>query len=920
MFRIFTDSKAPTPRAKVIALYFPQFHVISENNAWWGEGFTDWNSVRTAVPQFEGHYQPRVPLNGNYYDQSRVETLRWQVDLARKHGIYGFCHYHYWFEGKQLLETPTNLVLENKDIDFPFCLSWANETWSRRWDGRDHDILIRQTHIPDKERWKKHYDYLIRAWSDPRAIKVDGKSVFVIYRPQNISDIDRMLAYWRELAQQDGLPGLYFIFQKQYELPTRKSLQSFDALFQFQPFEVFYRPALDTNAIWGTSLIDIAKRVSITLIRGIPEHLQDMMRGVRAKFSRTPTFHNYDATWRKIIGIRPDPALTTFPGAFVDWDNAARYKHRAMVFRGASPESFRKWFSKLVDTVPQRNLPENFIFLNAWNEWSEGAYLEPDERYGYRYLEALGEALNRGSRNVPQDRETLPRVRPKLGPVLGARVESKRDVEPPAGDTRPSILGSSLWNLAGTALPLFVGLLTIPPLLGLLGIERFGLLSLIWMLTGYFGLLDMGLSRALTKVVAEKQQTVREDELSRHVWTGLVVMCGVGTLGGLVLGLLSDWLARGLLNIPEPLHTEAIGAIWFLAASIPVAIATAGLRGVMEGLQLFKAANMIRIPLAALTFLAPLAVAAFITPDLALVSASLLAVRLLGLLVHWIGCVRALPSLARPALPDRVMASLLLGFGGWLTVTNIVGPLMTYLDRFVIGSMSDLASVAYYATPYDLVMKLLLVPYALTGVLFSIFSGTLPRGGTEPARLMARSLAVVFAVLFPAVVITIAFAQEGLGLWLGDEFASRSYRVLQWLAAGVLVNAMAQVPFAYVQGAGRPDWIARLHLAELPFYVAGLWWMLGAAGIVGAAIVWTARATIDAIVLLCMANFATPTRTGISGRLVIAFMLGALALLCTALVEGALARAMIVLLSATALPTLVWRLFSFGHSDELVAG
>jgi len=380
------NSQLTKREVKLIAMYFPQLHAIPENDEWWGKGFTDWHNVQSARPQYTGHNQPRVPLNKNYYDQSKIETLRWQVDLAKQYGIYGFCHYHYWFDGKQLLETPTNLIMEHKDIDFPFCLSWANETWSKRWDGRDNHILIQQTHIPTKERWKQHYDYLIKAWTDPRAIKVDGKPVFIIYRPQRIDKIDEMLAYWQALAKADGLQGLYFIFQKQGELPSRNCLNSFDAVFQFQPQEAVNSAAYDKNSIRHSRLFK--------LVQSLPERYQDMLRGLRAKFVKELTFHDYDEAWRQVVEIRRDAKLTTFPGAYVDWDNAARYKKRATVFRGASPEKFYKWLSMLVKGMPQRDLPENFIFLNAWNEWSEGAYLEPDERYGYQYLEAVKSALS----------------------------------------------------------------------------------------------------------------------------------------------------------------------------------------------------------------------------------------------------------------------------------------------------------------------------------------------------------------------------------------------------------------------------------------------------------------------------------------------------------------------------------------------
>ncbi len=372
-------------RAKLIAMYFPQLHAIPENDAWWGKGFTDWVNVKAAQPQFEGHNQPRAPLNSNYYDQSQVDTLRWQADLARANGVYGFCHYHYWFDGKQLLETPTNLMLANKDIDMPFCLSWANETWSKRWDGRDHHILVKQTHPPVKERWKLHFDYLIRAWCDERAICVDGKPVFVIYRPQRIPEIENMLDYWRKLAVEHGLKGLYFIFQKQYELPSRDCLKGFDAAFQFQPFEAIYSPGFDSRSIRHSRWFK--------MIRALPEGAQDMLRALRAKFVKELTFHDYDSAWQEAVKVRRESDLVTFPGAFVDWDNTARYKNRATVFTGASPEKFEYWFELLVKSMPGREIPEPFIFLNAWNEWAESTYLEPDEKYGFAYLEAVKRVL-----------------------------------------------------------------------------------------------------------------------------------------------------------------------------------------------------------------------------------------------------------------------------------------------------------------------------------------------------------------------------------------------------------------------------------------------------------------------------------------------------------------------------------------------
>ena len=370
---------------KVIAFYFPQFHAIPENDEWWGKGFTDWVNVRKAKPQFRAHYQPRIPLGNRYYDQSDKATLEWQIGIARKYGIHGFCHYHYWFDGKQLLETPTNIVLRSKDLDLPFCLAWANETWSRRWDGRDHHILQEQTHRPDRSLWERHFDYLVKAWSDDRAIKIDGKPVFLVYRAHRIQQIDKMFDFWREMAHERGLAGLYLVAMKQYEFPVPEVLRHFDATVQFQPFEAIYSPDFP-GAVLETSR-------AVALLRRLPESVQDLLRAIRYRFFPGLTFYEYDMVWKQMLKVEREGGIPAFPGAFVDWDNTARYVKRARIFRGASPERFAFWFRQLVQVTAQRPTPERFIFANAWNEWAESTYLEPDDRYGFRYLEAVRDSL-----------------------------------------------------------------------------------------------------------------------------------------------------------------------------------------------------------------------------------------------------------------------------------------------------------------------------------------------------------------------------------------------------------------------------------------------------------------------------------------------------------------------------------------------
>ena len=369
---------------KLVALYFPQLHTIPENDQWWGKGFTDWVNVKRAKPQYKGHFQPRVPLDDRYYDQSQMETLKWQIGLAKKYGVHGFCHYHYWFEGKQLLETPTNMMLESKELDFPFCLAWANETWSRRWDGQDHHILQEQTHRPDKAMWERHFNYLYRAWSDERAIKIDGKPVFLIYRAHRVEKIGEMFDFWRELAHQRGLPGLFFVAMKQYEYPVPEVLKHFDASMHFQPFEALYSPD------YAGPVFERSKW--LRPLRLLPDKIQDILRAIRYKYFPALTFYDYETVWQQILKVERD-GIPTFPGAFVDWDNTARYVNRARIFTGASPERFAYWFKQLVEITATRPEQEQIIFLNAWNEWSEGTYLEPDARHGYKYLEAVRDGL-----------------------------------------------------------------------------------------------------------------------------------------------------------------------------------------------------------------------------------------------------------------------------------------------------------------------------------------------------------------------------------------------------------------------------------------------------------------------------------------------------------------------------------------------
>lgn len=368
---------------KLVAHYFPQLHRIPENDAWWGDGFTDWTNVRRAKPMYAGHQQPRVPVGG-YYDQSDLAIVTRQVEQAREHGLTGFCHYHYWFDGKQLLERPTDLFLDHPELDLGICLAWANETWSRRWDGQDHLVLIEQTHPPDRRRWALHFDYLQRAFTDRRAITVDGKPVFVIYRPQKVVELAQMLDYFRERAHALGLPGLYLVAMDQSREGDDEVHRHFDAQIRFEPFSTFYqlrerdRPTLRKAVKAVRAALPTA---GVNLVQRALDALDDVIGG--------PTRLDYARVWEEIVA-RPLPTdRVVFPGAFVDWDNTARYKRHATIFEGATPAIFERGLARLVERARAHEPDEQLVFINAWNEWAEGCYLEPDETWGNAYLEAV---------------------------------------------------------------------------------------------------------------------------------------------------------------------------------------------------------------------------------------------------------------------------------------------------------------------------------------------------------------------------------------------------------------------------------------------------------------------------------------------------------------------------------------------------
>lgn len=420
--------------------------------------------------------------------------------------------------------------------------------------------------------------------------------------------------------------------------------------------------------------------------------------------------------------------------------------------------------------------------------------------------------------------------------------------------TRGSRLArNTLLNLMGYFAPLVVAIFTIPAIVNGLGTERFGILTLAWVFIGYLSLLDLGLSRALTKLVAENIGKGNEKDIPSLIWTALFVMFILGVAVMLCVIPSIPWLVRDILNISKAFEEESLKAFYVLAASIPVVITSVGFRGVLDAYQRFDLTNAVRIPLGIFSFSAPLLVLPFSEP-LFLVVILLVAGRLLACLAQIFFCFHVVPSLGEGIVFRRTMVGPLVRFGGWTTVTNVVNPLLVYLDRFIIGSLISVAAVTYYATPSEVVTKLFLISGSMMGVLFPAFSISYGQDSDRTLLLFDRGIKYVFLALFPIILVFVTFAGEGLDFWLGYEFALKSTRVLQWLSVGVLIYSLGQVPLAFLHGAGRPDLTAKLHLLELPVYLLGLWFLIGALGILGAAIAWVVRIALDSVMLFVMAQ------------------------------------------------------------------
>jgi hypothetical protein len=364
---------------KIIAWYLPQFHRIPENDKWWGDGFTEWTYVKKSTPLFKGHNQPRVPLNDNYYNLVNIDTLKWQTEIAKEYGIYGFCFYHYWFKGKKLLEKPIELFIQNDELESPFCLSWANVPWTRTWYDEEKTVLMPQDYGDEKD-WKEHFDYLLQMFNDERYIKIDNKPVFLIYNSSEIEQCNEMMRFWTKLAKKNGFPGIYFI-NTLTSFPLGKKDLDFDAQVQFEPGFTLRH---EMNKIWR-----IKRKIVVASRRIFRKY------GI---YNSVENLFDYDKFYKLILRSKKNNTkIKTYLSVFPDWDNTPRRGFASSIYLNSTPEKFEKFLTEQIKNS-KKYYNSDILFINAWNEWGESAYLEPDKRYEFKYLEAVKNALNNTKR------------------------------------------------------------------------------------------------------------------------------------------------------------------------------------------------------------------------------------------------------------------------------------------------------------------------------------------------------------------------------------------------------------------------------------------------------------------------------------------------------------------------------------------
>lgn len=388
---------------KALCFYLPQYHPIPENDEWWGKGFTEWTNVARARPLFRGHAQPHVPADLGFYDLRLPESRIAQAELAAQHGVGGFCYYHYWFNGRLLLERPFNEVLATGQPDFPFCLCWANGNWTRRWDGRETDVLMAQDY--DAYSAQRHFEWLADAFADPRYITVHGRPLFLVYDAGAIPSLARVVDGWRAAATQLGVPDPYLcgVFSPGNTLGYDAFQRAgFDAVSEF--FPTGRRPL-------SGALSSGAAQTGVRLLRSLRERFEE-----RLPQRVAPAVHDYSALVANAVES-PPPGENIFPCVMPSWDNSPRRGQRATIIQNEDAGLYGSWLRSATQRVAARHPDEQIVFINAWNEWGEGCHLEPDLRNGRRFLEATRQVLS------------------EAGGVVATTVEAAGDEEPASSIT-----------------------------------------------------------------------------------------------------------------------------------------------------------------------------------------------------------------------------------------------------------------------------------------------------------------------------------------------------------------------------------------------------------------------------------------------------------------------------------------------------
>jgi hypothetical protein len=358
------------PHHKIIAIHLPQFHPFKENDEWWGKGFTEWRNVVKAKPRFPGHYQPHLPADLGFYDLRVPEVRAEQAKIAKEHGIYGFCYYHYWFNGHLLMERPLEDMLSSKEPDFPFMLCWANENWTKRWDGHDKEILMEQKYSEEDDI--EHIRYLIKYFKDPRYIRVNNKAVVAIYRTSELPNIAKTVKIWRDEALKEGLELYICRFESFAQTGKAFMTEGIDAGISFEPFDGM-REYYKINRYSKLFRRGINKVFRLLMKKNIFPKIEDYKKFVFFQMKRSM---NKGYVW--------------YPCIFPMWDNSSRRQKKLfLAFYGSTPELFGMWLRYICDKFIPYSKDENFIFINAWNEWAEGNHLEPDMKWGDRYLKEI---------------------------------------------------------------------------------------------------------------------------------------------------------------------------------------------------------------------------------------------------------------------------------------------------------------------------------------------------------------------------------------------------------------------------------------------------------------------------------------------------------------------------------------------------